>query len=89
MWADTETETDFLNYSEVAELIAEMIATPDLLPLSLGVFGGWGVGKSSTLRLVERELSKSAHSEKTPQRRSHACFDRSQAENAVRRSDYC
>jgi predicted KAP-like P-loop ATPase len=58
MWADTETETDFLNYSEVAELIAEMIATPDLLPLSLGVFGGWGVGKSSTLRLVERELSK-------------------------------
>jgi predicted KAP-like P-loop ATPase len=58
MWADTETETDFLNYSEVAELIAEMIATPDLLPISLGVFGGWGVGKSSTLRLVERELSK-------------------------------
>src|SRR5258706_11413482 len=58
MWADTETEIDFLNYSEVAELISEMIATPDLLPLSLGVFGGWGVGKSSTLRLVERELSK-------------------------------
>jgi predicted KAP-like P-loop ATPase len=29
-----------------------------LLPLSLGVFGGWGVGKSSTLRLVETELMK-------------------------------
>jgi predicted KAP-like P-loop ATPase len=25
------------------------------------VFGGWGVGKSSTLRLVERELSKSSN----------------------------
>ena len=42
MWADTETETDFLNYSEVAELVSELIANPDLLPLSLGVFGGWG-----------------------------------------------
>ena len=60
MWADTETEIDFLNYSEVAELIAELIATPELLPLSLGVFGGWGVGKSSTLRLVEAELAKAS-----------------------------
>lgn len=58
MWADTETSTDFLNYSEVAELVAELIADPDLLPLSLGVFGGWGIGKSSTLRLVEAEIAK-------------------------------
>lgn len=58
MWADAETDIDFLNYSEVAELIAELIADPNLLPLSLGVFGGWGMGKSSTLRLVETELNK-------------------------------
>jgi predicted KAP-like P-loop ATPase len=57
MWADTETEIDFLNYTEIAELIVELMSRPDLLPLSLGVFGGWGVGKSSTLRLVEKELS--------------------------------
>jgi predicted KAP-like P-loop ATPase len=60
MWADTETDIDFLNYSEVAELIVEIIARPNLLPLSLGVFGSWGVGKSSTLRLVEAELAKKA-----------------------------
>jgi predicted KAP-like P-loop ATPase len=58
MWADTDTDVDFLNYSEVAELIAEMIGKPDLLPMSLGVFGSWGVGKSSTLRLVANELEK-------------------------------
>ena len=69
MWADTETNTDFLNYSEVAELVAELIANPDLLPLSLGVFGGWGVGKSSTLRLVETELAK------TPERYLVINFD--------------
>jgi predicted KAP-like P-loop ATPase len=59
MWADTETEIDFLNYTEIAELIVELISRPDLLPLSLGIFGGWGVGKSSTLRLVEKEITAS------------------------------
>src|SRR5690349_22043865 len=58
MWADTETDIDFLNYSEVAELVAELIADKKLLPLSLGVFGGWGIGKSSTLNLVERILNE-------------------------------
>lgn len=58
MWADTETNSDFLNYSEIAELVAELVANSNLLPLSLGVFGGWGIGKSSTLRLVEAELAK-------------------------------
>jgi predicted KAP-like P-loop ATPase len=56
MWADAETEIDFLNYSEVAELVAELIGTPDLMPLSLGVFGPWGTGKSSTLKFVKTEL---------------------------------
>lgn len=58
MWADTETDVDFLNYSEVAEMVAEMIGDDKLLPLSLGIFGGWGIGKSSTLNLVEKLLSE-------------------------------
>jgi predicted KAP-like P-loop ATPase len=60
MWADAETDIDFLNYSEVAELVTELITDSDLLPISLGVFGGWGTGKSSTLKLVEVELQKRA-----------------------------
>lgn len=60
MWADAETDTDYLNYSEVAELVAEMIQQPDMLPLSLGVFGTWGTGKSSTLKLVKAELERDA-----------------------------
>jgi predicted KAP-like P-loop ATPase len=56
VWADTETDVDFLNYSEIAELAADMIGDDTLLPLSLGIFGGWGIGKSSTLNLVENLL---------------------------------
>ncbi len=60
MWSDSETNLDFLNYSEVAEMIADLISKQQLLPLSLGVFGGWGTGKSSTLKLVQLELSKNS-----------------------------
>ncbi|CAA2136976.1 KAP family P-loop NTPase fold protein [Methylobacterium bullatum] len=61
MWADTDTDTDYLNHSEVAELVAEMVGTERLLPLSLGVFGTWGTGKSSILRLVRQELATDAN----------------------------
>lgn len=56
MWADIDTDKDFLNYSEVAELANELITNPRMLPLSLGIFGGWGAGKSSMLRLLESSL---------------------------------
>jgi predicted KAP-like P-loop ATPase len=56
MWADTDSNVDYLNYSEVAEMIAEMIGNPSLLPLSLGIFGTWGTGKSSILNLARAEL---------------------------------
>ncbi len=57
MWADTDTSVDYLNYSEVAELVAEMVGSERLLPLSLGVFGTWGTGKSSILNLVRANLA--------------------------------
>ena len=60
MWADTETDVDFLNYSEIAEMVAELIDDDTLLPLSLGIFGGWGIGKSSTLNLIESLLNQKA-----------------------------
>lgn len=59
MWADTETDLDFLNYSEIAELAVDLINDQKMLPLSLGVFGGWGSGKSSLLQLIEQQILKS------------------------------
>lgn len=56
MWRDSETSDDFLNFTEVADQIATLATTPDLLPISIGVFGGWGTGKSTVLKLVEAQL---------------------------------
>lgn len=56
MWRDSESEQDFLNFTEVADQIATLATTPSLLPISIGVFGTWGTGKSTVLKLVEGRL---------------------------------
>ena len=58
MWRDSESEQDFLNFTEVADQIATLATTPALLPISIGVFGSWGTGKSTVLKLVESRLLK-------------------------------
>jgi predicted KAP-like P-loop ATPase len=56
MWRDSESDQDFLNFTELADQVATLVTTPELLPISVGVFGGWGTGKSTVLRLVEAQL---------------------------------
>lgn len=56
LWKDSDTDVDFLNFTEVAEQISTLILTPGLLPVSVGVFGTWGTGKSTVLRLAEMQL---------------------------------
>jgi predicted KAP-like P-loop ATPase len=58
MWRDSESEQDFLNFTEVADQIATLATNPALLPISIGVFGTWGTGKSTVLKLVEALLPK-------------------------------
>ncbi len=57
MWSDNETDRDFLNFKYVAGIAAEMIARADGQPLSIGVSGSWGVGKSSLMRLLAADLA--------------------------------
>lgn len=57
MWADSETERDFLNFSGVADTIAEIIAQAKGKPISIGVSGQWGRGKSSLIKLTRTSLA--------------------------------
>ena len=58
MWPDNETVRDFVNFTGVANTVAEIIAKSQGQPVSIGVSGAWGVGKSSMIRLIKEELTK-------------------------------
>ncbi|TCU08683.1 P-loop NTPase fold protein [Rhizobium sullae] len=57
MWADNETEKDFLNFSGVADTVAEIIVQARGRPISIGVSGSWGIGKSSMIKLTQASLA--------------------------------
>lgn len=57
MWPDNETDRDFLNFTGVADTVAEIIVQAKGRPISIGISGAWGVGKSSMIRLVHRSLT--------------------------------
>ena len=56
MWSDVESEKDYLNFGEVSQLAIDVLNSPGMLPISIGVFGNWGAGKSSLLKLIESQL---------------------------------
>jgi predicted KAP-like P-loop ATPase len=60
MWPDNETDRDFLNFTGVAETVAEIVVQAQGRPISIGVSGAWGVGKSSMIKLIRRSLRERA-----------------------------
>ena len=60
MWPDNDTDQDFLNFSGVAHTVAEIIVQAKGRPISIGVSGAWGVGKSSMIRLIRKSLADRA-----------------------------
>lgn len=63
MWSDIESKVDFLNYSEASEIIINVLQNPQMLPISIGVFGSWGTGKSTILNLIEKNLNQIKNSD--------------------------
>lgn len=66
MWTDNETAQDFLNFSGIAKTVAEIIEQAQSRPISIGVSGAWGVGKSSMIKLIRTELSARHDEEAKP-----------------------
>lgn len=56
MWSDNETTRDLLGFKVHSELIQSVVLDADLLPIVVGVFGDWGGGKSSIMRMLETQL---------------------------------
>ena len=63
MWSDNETERDFLNFSGIAGTVGEVIVQAGERPISIGVSGAWGAGKSSMIKLIRSSLEKRTEKE--------------------------
>lgn len=56
MWADNVTDKDFLGFDVHTDLIKELLSDKTLLPITIGLFGDWGSGKSSILETLKNEI---------------------------------
>jgi predicted KAP-like P-loop ATPase len=57
MWSDKETLHDFLGFSNYVEVLADICTQGRLAPLTLGIFGPWGSGKTSLMHMLEGQLA--------------------------------
>jgi len=59
MWLDNASNIDMLFYSPYADTIANFAKEEALSPLTIGLYGSWGAGKSSLLNLIEDKINGS------------------------------
>lgn len=54
MWADNIAKRDYLGFEVHTRLIKGLIDEPEMLPITIGVFGDWGSGKSSIMEALKK-----------------------------------
>jgi len=56
MWHDKRATIDLIGFERYADAIAGLLLNDRLLPLTVGIYGEWGSGKSSVMYLTEQRL---------------------------------
>lgn len=63
MWHDIEAEVDLLNFGLIANAAANLIKDAGDTPVTIGISGGWGAGKSTLVKLVQAQLEQGTKNE--------------------------
>jgi hypothetical protein len=71
MWPDNETTKDLIGFKVHADLIRAVVTNPTMLPTTIGIFGDWGGGKTSIMKMLEWDLDPEHWSADTEERKQY------------------
>lgn len=58
MWQDKETDIDYLNFGYMVDMVVNIATNRELSPSTIGLYGDWGSGKSSLMKLALRKIEE-------------------------------
>lgn len=58
MWKDSETVVDYLKFDYIIDAVTKIVLDEGLSPSSIGLYGDWGSGKSSLMKMIEQKLTQ-------------------------------
>ncbi len=58
MFSDRETSLDALGFEPYVESLCKVILSRGITPFTIGIYGKWGKGKTSLMRMIQEKLDK-------------------------------
>lgn len=58
MWPDKESNIDYLNFGYLVDMVTDIATNRDLSPSTIGLYGDWGSGKSSLMKLARQKIEE-------------------------------
>ncbi len=68
MWSDNETTEDLLGFQIHVGLIRSIVTDSKMLPATIGIFGDWGSGKTSVMRMLEKSFDPNNYEDDSAER---------------------